>query len=182
MSAHLDAVGKIQAAWRRERPDVDVHPQGIIGRLHRLAAHLSKDLDAVFAQHNLTEGEFDVLATLRRAGAPFERTPSELAEHTMVTTGATSKRIDRLVEAGLIERRLSDQDGRSRIIALTERGLAAVDAAFTDHMVNEHRILSQLSTQEQTQLESILTTWLGQYEGDSSARAHSKRGGEDHPA
>lgn len=164
MSENIDAVGRIQAAWRRERPDVDVAPQGIIGRLHRLSDFIGLELNTVFESHGLSQGEFDVLASLRRAGAPYERTPSELAEHTMVTTGATTKRIDRLVEAGLIERRAAEGDGRRRIIALTKAGLRVVDETFSDHMENEHRIVAELPSEDQIQLEAILIRWLGKYE------------------
>ena len=96
-----DHVARIQEAWRRERPDLDVAPQGVIGRLHRVAARLTEELIAVYRDHGLGEGDFDVLATLRRAGAPYERTAGELAEHTMITTGGMTKRIDRLEAAGL---------------------------------------------------------------------------------
>src|SRR5690606_34230077 len=88
METAPDHVARIIDAWRRERPDLDPAPQGIIGRLHRLAAALTEQLVAVYRSHGLGEGEFDVLATLRRAGSPFERQPSELAHHTMVTSGA----------------------------------------------------------------------------------------------
>ncbi|MFD2351304.1 hypothetical protein ACFSTC_21215 [Nonomuraea ferruginea] len=87
MSEYSDHVARIQRAWERERPDLDVRPQGVIGRLHRLAGHLTEQLCAVYRRYGLAEGEFDVLATLRRAGEPFERAPGELAAHTMVTTG-----------------------------------------------------------------------------------------------
>lgn len=164
MSDNLDAVGRIQAAWRRERPDTDVAPQGIIGRLHRLSDFVSTELGTVFEAHGISQGEFDVLASLRRAGAPYERTPSELAAHTMVTTGATTKRLDRLVEAGLIERRAAEGDGRSKIIGLTAEGLRVVDETFTDHMANEHRIVAELSAEDRRQLEDILARWLRSYE------------------
>lgn len=159
-----DAVARIQAAWTRERPDLDVAPQGVIGRLHRLAAHLTRELVPVYARHGLGEGEFDVLATLRRTGSPFERAPGELAEHTMVTTGAMSKRIDRLVDAGLVERRASDGDGRRRIVALTADGRRVIDAAFTEHIANEQRLVGQLSREDRDALESILGRWLSTYE------------------
>src|SRR5690242_7735857 len=108
----LDRVAHIQAEWRRERPDVDTTPQGVIGRLHRLAARLSEELCIVYARYGLSEGEFDVLCALRRAGEPYERAPGELAAHTMVTTGAMTKRIDRLEQAGLVTRRRRDSDQR----------------------------------------------------------------------
>lgn len=162
--ASPDQVARIQREWRRERPDLDVRPQGVIGRLHRLAAYLTDELVAVYSRHGLSEGEFDVLAALRRAGAPFERAPHELAEHTMVTTGAMTKRLDRLVAAGLVTRRPSSTDGRRRVVALTRKGRALIDRAFTEHMANEHRLLAALSPGQADELEKLLTGWLAHYE------------------
>ena len=159
-----DRVARIQAEWAAARPDLDVTPQGIIGRLHRLADHLSAELLPVYAEHGLGEGEFDVLATLRRAGAPYERAPGDLAAHTMVTTGAITKRIDRLVAARLVERRTADGDGRRRIVALTPAGLALIDAAFTAHMANERRLVDDLSPDDRLALEGILQRWISRFE------------------
>ncbi|MFJ9753191.1 MarR family winged helix-turn-helix transcriptional regulator [Streptomyces chartreusis] len=160
----LDRVARIQADWRRERPDVDVTPQGVIGRLHRLADQLTEELCHVYGHYNLSEGEFDVLCALRRAGKPYERAPGELAAHTMVTTGAMTKRIDRLERAGLVTRRRSGEDQRSRIVALTEPGRELIDQAFTDHMRNERRLLDSLTPAETETLEELLTTWLSHME------------------
>lgn len=160
----VDHVARIQQEWARERPDVDVRPQGVIGRLHRIAAHLTEELCVVYGRHGLTEGEFDVLAALRRAGAPYERAPGELAQFTMVTTGAMTKRIDRLERNGLVTRRRSARDGRGRVVALTPAGRRLIDKAFTEHMRNERRLLDQLTPDESSQLESILTAWLGRIE------------------
>ena len=156
----LDHVARIQAAWARERPDLDVSPQGVIGRLHRLAGILTEQLCLVYRRYGLSEGEFDVLATLRRTGAPYERAPGELAAHTMVTTGAMTKRVGRLESAGLVTRRRSTADGRGRVVALTEAGRHLIDQAFTDHMHNEQRLLSALPPQEAATLETLLTSWL----------------------
>ena len=164
MTETPDRVARIQAEWRRERPDLDVRPQAVIGRLHRLAAHLTAELTTVYRAHDLGEGEFDVLAALRRAGRPFERAPRELADHTMVTTGAMTKRLDRLAAAGLIVRRHVAEDGRRRVVALTPRGLEVIEAAFAEHMDNERRLVDQLSVDDRERLESILTRWLRSYE------------------
>ncbi|MGW7072574.1 MarR family winged helix-turn-helix transcriptional regulator [Streptomyces sp. NPDC054855] len=160
----LDRVARIQADWRRERPDLDVSPQGVIGRLHRLADHLTQELNLVYGRYGLSEGEFDVLCALRRAGDPYERAPGELAAHTMVTTGAMTKRIDRLERSGLVTRRRSDDDQRGRIVALTQPGRELIDQAFTDHMRNEHRVLSLLTPVEAKGLEVLLTTWISHVE------------------
>jgi DNA-binding MarR family transcriptional regulator len=167
-----DHVADIQAEWNRERPEIDVRPQGVIGRLHRLAGYLTEELCTVFRRHGLAEGEFDVLATLRRAGAPYERTPGELARHTMVTTGAMTKRVDRLERAGLVTRRPSTADGRGRVIALTKAGRRLIDEAFTEHMHNERRLLDMLSDRQAAQLESLLTSWLAHFESPARPAAH----------
>ncbi|MGI5347391.1 MarR family winged helix-turn-helix transcriptional regulator [Streptomyces sp. CA-250714] len=160
----LDRVARIQADWRRERPDLDVSPQGVIGRLHRLADRLTKELCLVYGRYGLSEGEFDVLCALRRAGEPYERAPGELAAHTMVTTGAMTKRIDRLERAGLVTRRQSDDDQRGRIVALTTPGRELIDRAFTDHMRNERHLLDLLTPTEAEALETLLTSWLSRLE------------------
>ncbi|MFY1693375.1 MarR family winged helix-turn-helix transcriptional regulator [Plantactinospora sp. WMMB782] len=164
MTEYLDHVARIQRAWARERPDLDVRPQGVIGRLHRLAGHLGEQLRVVYRRYGLGEGEFDVLATLRRAGEPFERTPGELAAHTMVTTGAMTKRIDRLERDGLVTRRPSASDGRGRVVALTTAGRKLIDQAFTEHMRNERRLLDLLPPEDAAHLERLLATWLAAFE------------------
>jgi len=161
-----DRVDRIQAEWRRERPDIDPSPQGVIGRLHRVGDRLREQLVAVYAQHGLGEGEFDVLASLRRAGAPYELPAGELAAHTMVTTGGMSKRLDRLEAAGWVTRRTDESDARVRRVALTGEGLALIDAAFTDHMANEHRLLGALTASDRATLERVLRAWLDDLEGD----------------
>jgi len=159
-----DHVARIQAEWARERPDLDVSPQGVIGRLHRLAGHLTEQLLVVYRRFGLGEGEFDVLAALRRAGPPFERAPGELARFTMVTTGAMTKRLDRLERDGLVARRRSTADGRGRVVVLTTAGRELIDRAFTEHMANEHRLLTELTDHEKATLEALLTGWLARFE------------------
>ena len=159
-----DHVSRIQADWNRERPELDVAPIGVIGRLHRLAGALTEELVALYAEYGLTEGEFDVLSALRRAGAPYERAPGELAQHTMVTTGAITKRIDRLIEAGCVTRRRSETDARGRVVGLTEEGVAVIDAAFVAHLENERRLLAALDRAEAAQLEVLLAKWLSAHE------------------
>ena len=122
MERDLDHVGRIMEQWRRERPDVDPSPMGVIGRLHRLADALHAELRPVFAEAGLSDGDFDVLASLRRAGAPYQLTPGELAASTMVTSGAVTKRLDRLEEKGYVTRTVCADDARSRRIAAHRRG------------------------------------------------------------
>lgn len=160
MTGEDDHVDRILAQWATERPELDVSPVGVIGRLHRIADRLRVELVALYERYGLGEGEFDVLATLRRSGEPYELAPGALAQRTMVTTGAVSKRLDRLEAAGLIRRRSSELDGRSRVVGLTEAGLAVIDEAFAAHMRNEARLLEGLDAAQRAQLAGLLKTWM----------------------
>lgn len=159
MVTEPDHVARIIAQWAVERPDLDVSPMGIIGRLHRLSAVLDAELGTVFHAAGLGDGDFDVLATLRRAGRPYELTPGDLAAASMVTSGAVTKRVARLLTLDLVERRVSVDDARSRRIRLTGRGLALVDDLVEQHVTNEHRLLAGLSDLERSRLAYLLETW-----------------------
>lgn len=132
---------------------------GIIGRLHRLAAILDTELRPIFADAGLGSGDFDVLATLRRAGEPFELTPGQMMETSMVTSGAITKRIDRLEAQGLVTREVDAADARSRRIRLTPRGRELVDDLVGRHLENERRLISVLTAEQQHELAGLLETW-----------------------
>ena len=168
----LDHVGRIMAQWAVERPDLDVSPQGVIGRLHRLAIQLDDELRPVFAAAGLARGDFDVLATLRRSGAPYELSPGEIGDTTMVTSGAVTKRLDRLEGAGLVARRTSDDDGRARRVRLTERGRALMDETFEKHMANEHRLVSLLGESDRRELARLLEVWAALWTRESLSLIH----------
>lgn len=159
MAKEPDHVGRIIEQWAAARPDLDVSPMGLIGRLHRLAALLNDELRPIFAEAGLGDGDFDVLAALRRSDPPHELTPGQLAATTMVTSGAMSKRIDRLERLGLVRRAVSDDDARSRRISLTEEGFALVDELLEKHVANEHRLVAGLSVAERSRLARLLEEW-----------------------
>ncbi|WP_424932464.1 MarR family winged helix-turn-helix transcriptional regulator [Amaricoccus macauensis] len=160
----MDHVAKILAQWRQERPDLDVTPMGLIGRLSRVHNHLAAEHAGLFARHGLNTSSFDVLATLRRAGKPYALSPSTLIAWTMVSSGTMTNRIDRLEAAGLVERRANPEDGRGSVIALTETGLALVDEVATEHVANQHRMVEGLSPDEIAQLDALLGRWLATFE------------------
>ncbi len=148
-----DTADHVVAQWRAERPDLDPTPFLVIGRMHRVANALTTELVRVYNEFGLGEGEFDVLATLRRQGGDFALTPSDLSDFTVVTSGAVTKRVDRLVTLGLVERRPSGTDGRSRLVALTPAGKKLIDKAFAAHLANEERLLAVLSPTQRADLE-----------------------------
>jgi DNA-binding MarR family transcriptional regulator len=164
MCEHVDVpdeVDQIVAAWQRERPDLDVAPVQVMSRLDRLADLLGERRVAIFARHNLRRHEFDVLAALRRSGAPFELTAGELSAQTHVTSGTMTSRLDRLTERGLVTRAADPADGRLVRVRLTAAGRTAVDAAFAALVAEERALLAPLSAAGQHQLAATLRDLLG---------------------
>ncbi|MQW87362.1 MarR family winged helix-turn-helix transcriptional regulator [Sinorhizobium saheli] len=159
-----DHVDRILAQWRRERPDLDVSAMGPLGRLARLRAHISREQEAVFADHGLTSASFDVLATLRRSGPPFQLSPGELLAATMVTSGTMTNRLDQLEKAGLVKRLDNPEDRRGVIIALTPEGLKRIDAAVAAHVANQQRMIAGLTPEERDAIDALLKKFLATFE------------------
>lgn len=151
-----DAVDRIVAQWGRERPDLDASPILVLGRLERATAAVDAALRPPFAQAGLASGDFDVLAALRRQGSPFSASPSALAAATLVTQGATTKRVDRLEAQGLVTRTAVHHDRRGREIRLTPVGLRLVDELIGIHLANEAGILGSLTAAERITLADLL--------------------------
>ena len=162
----MDQVDRIIAQWNAERPDLDVGPMATLGRLKRLADHLLAEVAEVYKAHDLTAASFDVLATLRRAGAPYALSPSALIGWTMVTSGTMTNRLDRLEEAGLIERRANPEDGRGSVVALTPKGFALIDRVVAEHVANQARLVALLPEDLRGPMDAALRVWLAAFEGD----------------
>ncbi|TWD55796.1 DNA-binding MarR family transcriptional regulator [Agrobacterium vitis] len=159
-----DAVDQILAQWQNERPDLNVTPMGLLGRLGRLREHLARNVEAVLQSHGLNSSSFDVLATLRRAGSPYQLPPSDLLATMMVTSGTMTNRIDQLEKQGLVQRLPNPQDRRSLLIALTDKGFALVDKAVTEHVANQQRLVAILPPEQQAALDDLLRQFLAGFE------------------
>jgi DNA-binding MarR family transcriptional regulator len=155
-----DAMDVILEQWARERPDLDCSPMGVIGRISQLQREVFLAQRATFARHGLDAASFDVLAALRRAGEPYQLTPTALMRTALVTSGAITQRLDRLEEKRLITRGRSDADGRAVVVTLTDEGRAAVETALPDHLETERGMLAALSEDERAQLAGLLRRWL----------------------
>ena len=147
-----DHVESVLAQWRTQRPDLDVSPMGVIGRLSIAARLVDAELRRTFADHDLDSASFDVLATLRRSGPPFELTPSQLMRAAMVTSGAITQRLDRLESRGLVNRSPDRRDGRGVRVTLTASGRETLDAALPDHLRTEEALLAGLTAQQRETL------------------------------
>jgi DNA-binding MarR family transcriptional regulator len=168
-----DEVDAVVEAWSRERPDLDVAPMQVLSRVTRLARHLDRQRAAAFAAHGLETWEFDVLAALRRAGAPNQLSPGQLVRQTMVTSGTMTNRVDRLAARGLVQRDLHPGDKRGVLVRLTDAGRAAVDAALADLLRAEQQVLAGLAADDQDRLARTLRRLLVVYAGVEEPTAAS---------
>ncbi|WP_424977990.1 MarR family winged helix-turn-helix transcriptional regulator [Leisingera sp. S232] len=151
---HVDFVTQ---QWERERPDLDVTAMGIIGRVARLYLAYQREMHKTFAKFGLNAAKFDVLATLRRSGAPYALSPGDLLKATMVASGTMTNRLDRLEADGLVKREVNPQDSRSFLVGLTEQGFALIDRAVTAHVQTQAQLVEGLSSGDMAMLNSLLS-------------------------
>ncbi|WP_231442025.1 MarR family winged helix-turn-helix transcriptional regulator [Brevibacterium zhoupengii] len=162
----MDEVDRIVAAWRHERPDLDVSPMEILSRVSRLARQLDLARKSSFSDYGIEGWAFDVLSALRRSGEPYQLSPSTLLQETLVTSGTMTNRIDRLVTAGWVERLPDPGDRRGVLVRLTADGRATVDSALADLLVKEREILSDLTPAGRRKLASLLRQLSTGFDGD----------------
>lgn len=155
-----DHVDRIVEQWQLERPDLDVTALALLGRLFRTAHLADLMLARALAADGIQNGWFDLLATLRRSGAPYELSPTELMRATMLSSGGMTKRLDRLVRAGLVERRPDPADRRGTLVRLTRRGRSVIDTGLSNHVAREQELLQALTAVEQRTLDRLLRKLL----------------------
>jgi len=161
-SLERDEVDRLIAAWKRERPDLDLSPLAILSRITRIARHL--DIARRDAFGDLENWGFDVLAALRRAGEPHQLSPGQLMQETLVTSGTMTNRLDRLEELQLITREPDPNDGRGSLVTLTRAGMRAVDSAMEDLLENERELLQNLSVKEREVLADLLSKLVTEFD------------------
>lgn len=162
VAPNRDEVDRLIAAWKRERPDLDLSPLAVLSRITRIARHL--DIARRDAFGDLENWGFDVLAALRRAGSPHQLSPGLLMQETMVTSGTMTNRLDRLEELHLITREQDPDDGRGSLVTLTESGALAVDAALEGLLENERELLGTLSAQDREMLANLLSKLVTEFD------------------
>ena len=155
-----DAIDEIVQQWNRERPGLDVSATHILQRITRLYLLQSGSFAEVFSRFGLAFGEYEVLAALVRSGPPYRLSPGDLSGAMVLSSGAMTNRIDRLENAGLVERLPDPSDRRGTLVAITEKGRQVVDDAMLAHLANEERLLGALSAGERQQLTGLLRKLL----------------------
>ena len=151
-----DEVDRLVEAWHRERADLDLAPVEVFSRISRLARLLDRARRRAFTAHRIEPWEFDVLAALRRAGAPYQLSPGRLLHETLVTSGTMTNRVDRLTGRGLVDRLPDPGDRRGVLVRLTAEGRSTVDAAFEELLAHERDLLAALPADDRATLATLL--------------------------
>ncbi|GIU09631.1 transcriptional regulator, MarR family [Shewanella morhuae] len=159
-----DGLDQIVKQWQQQGVIADLIPMEALGRIARLTKHIEVILLQCHAEFGLGQGEFDVLATLRRSGEPFTLSPSQLYQSMMLSSGAMTSRLDRLENKGLIERAHSKEDRRGVHVSLTAEGKALIDKALPQHIQCQSALLAGVSVEDRPMLLQILKSWLNQFE------------------
>jgi DNA-binding MarR family transcriptional regulator len=162
--AHTDGVDRLTEQWRHERPDLDTTAMAVFGRIYRLARISGDEVEQAYAEFGIGRAEFDVLATLRRSGEPYELSPGALAASMMLSTGGTTARLDRLEKAGLTERRPSPTDRRGVLVRLTPQGRDVADGAVGAGLARQQYLLAHLPLATQRRLADLLREALEPHE------------------
>lgn len=156
-----DRVDNIISEWKESRPELDYSALEVVSRVLRAAHHLQARLDDIAAAYGLSHtGDLDVLIDLERSGPPHERTPSELAEAQLVTAGGMTVRLNRLQNAGLVQRRPNPNDGRGVLVQLTAVGKELVDDALPTVVAAHASGVAGLERSEQDLLAGLLRNLL----------------------
>jgi DNA-binding MarR family transcriptional regulator len=165
-----DAVDAITGQWNRERPELDTLAMAVFGRIYRLSRLMGDRTEKEYQRFGIGRGEFDVLATLRRAGAPYTLSPRQLSGTLMLTTGGMTGRLDKLERAGLLERAPDPHDRRGLKVTLTERGLGVIDESVGAGLALQQAALEGLGPEQAARLADLLRELLDATENGPSAK------------
>jgi DNA-binding MarR family transcriptional regulator len=151
-----DAIDVALLQWAQERPDLDASPIAVFGRLSRVYLVAQARLRTLLAAYELTPATFDVLANLRRSGPPHRKSAGDIAASSLLSTGGTSFRLDRLEERKLVQRVTGTHDRRVIYVELTTQGCELIDVVMAAHLEQEARMLAGLSVEERAALSLLL--------------------------
>lgn len=155
-----DSVDRLLAQWRQERPELDVSGLAIVVRIERAAKLLRLGTAQSLAAVGLKPWEYDVLSALRRQGPPYELLANQLAEASLLTSGAMTTRIDNLEARAWVRRKRDSADRRAVKVRLTSKGLALIDSAIRTRLQAADASTGALSDRERIHVEAGLRKLL----------------------
>ncbi|MBU1012492.1 MAG: MarR family transcriptional regulator [Bacteroidetes bacterium] len=160
MKEDSDIIDILIAEWKKERPELDVESMQVVGRILKLSKILEKRTNKALKNSNIYYTDLDVLATIRRSGAPYELSPKQLMKSVLITSGAMTALLDRLTKLQLIYRAPNTQDGRIKLAGLTEKGIKIIDEAIVIRFKDAKSVVEVFNKTEHEELAILLKKLL----------------------
>lgn len=160
MKEKNDLIDILIRDWKNERPKLDTSAMEIVGRILHIGKALEKRASKALVVYGIHYTDFDVLATIRRSGKPFELTPSKLMKSVLITSGAMTALLNRLSKLGLIYRAPDPKDGRVKLVGLTKKGDDLIDKASITRFEEATNAVRIFSETEKKELEYFLKKFM----------------------
>lgn len=160
MFKNKDKITHLIDLWKVQKPDLAADEMLMIGRLINCSIQVFNQLDALYESYGINRGEFDVLATIRRNGAPYQLSPTDIFSTLMISSGTMTNRLQQLEKKGLIHRCCNPTDARSSLVELSDEGLKLIDQLIYDHVALEKQMNELISPEARQQITDGLGEWL----------------------
>ena len=159
-----DRSDRIEAEWRRERPDLDPSSIGVVTRVWELGKIFGDRRRRLLAEQGIDPALMDLLGLLRRGGAPHAMSTRELTERAMVSAGAISQRVARAEDSGLVTRRTATDGTRAVLVTLTKSGHDLIERTVDHVLTRESELVASLTPASRELLAGQLQELLGEVE------------------
>jgi DNA-binding MarR family transcriptional regulator len=159
-----DAIDRFVAEWAAELPGVDLDVESAVQRMQHIVKAIRRRMDETLSEFKLSYGEWGILGHLSLRGPPYRSSPGQLSEKEGLSSGAMTNRLDRLEEAGLVQRLPDPKDRRGLHIELTDKGHELWVAALGAQASKEAAVAAALSKKELAQLNVLLRKVLLEFE------------------
>ena len=151
-----DSIGRWLETQNDALPGIDLTVEGIVDRIQALAKYLMRSQEETLRELSVGWAEWQVVRALRLAGKPYRLSPGQLADRSKLSSGAMTNRLDRLEEAGLVNRLPDPEDRRALQIELTDKGRSLWERFLAAQGAKESRVAATLDASEQAQLNDFL--------------------------
>ena len=148
----------------------DIDPLRVWFRFVRLHRRASNAIAAELKEIGLSIPQFDLLSTLTEQEGLSQQ---ELAQRLYVTKGNVSGLLDRMVEAGLVERRAIPDDRRSNALHLTLKGRSLAEQGIAAQKDYVNRTLGAMAPRDLADLERLVLAWRERARADAASRSEA---------
>lgn len=144
-----------------------MHDKNALGPMLGRCGHLARErMDARLTPYGVTPAQIHVLLYLHRHGGQAPQ--CDVTGHLKVKPSTAAGILDRMAERGLVERSVSEADGRRKFITLTEKGREQQEVFRSVFLETEELMRSGLSETERETLLTLLKRVINNLEEDRS--------------